>query len=245
MFRRRRRDRSVTEAPEQTGQPEQVDRTEQTDPGSAEAGERPEGEPAPTPKSDRSNGPYDIEELDVDAARQGRVDLGGLLIRGVDGMKVQIQVDKRSGMGTSVVLSTGDAGVQLMAIAAPRSSGMWDQTRLQMIADARRRGGNAEEAEGPFGIEARIVLPVKTPDGKAAVQPSRVSGIDGPRWMLRATFVGAATTDNAAFTALADIVRATVVVRGSTPMAPGELIGLRPPTRPAAPDPATTPGDVS
>src|SRR5699024_3905477 len=165
----------------------------------------------------------------ADGAERGLVRLGGFMLRGVGGLKLQLQVDKRSGSGTLVLLGTGESGVQLMAVAAPRSSGLWGQSRMQMIADARQRGGTGEEADGPFGPEARIVMPVESAEAKHAVQPSRVSGIDGPRWMLRATFLGSATTDDEEFTRLVDIVRQTVVVRGDKPMAPGELIPLRPP----------------
>jgi hypothetical protein len=120
-------------------------------------------------------------------------------------------------------------------VAAPRSSGLWDQTRLQIAADAGSRGGTVTEAPGPFGTEVRVVLPVTTPQGKNAVQPSRVVGIDGPRWMLRATFLGKATTDAQVFSRLVGVVRDTVVVRGDRPMAPGDVIPLK---APAGPEPA-------
>ncbi len=185
--------------------------------------------------SPRRNGPFDATEVDLEKARAERIDLGGLLVPRVEGMQLQLQVDERSGRPASVMIVQDDAAVQMVPIAAPRSSGLWDQTRLQIAADAQRRGGTAEEAAGPFGTELRIVLPVTTSDGKKAVQPSRVSGIDGPRWMLRATFLGAATTSAEAFGRLVQIVRDTVVVRGDGPMAPGDLIPLRPPQQPQAP----------
>ena len=54
-----------------------------------------------------------------------------------------------------------------------------------------RRGGTATEREGRFGTELRLPVPVQTarrPDRHQ--QPSRIVGINGPRWMLRATFLG-------------------------------------------------------
>ncbi|WP_116951496.1 DUF3710 domain-containing protein [Jiangella endophytica] len=189
-----------------------------------------------SPKSDRSGGPLDESEVDLDEARQGRVDLGGLLVKAAPGMKLQLQVDQRTGNATSAVLAIEDAAVQLIAVAAPRSSGLWDQTRLQITQDAQRRGGRAEEATGPFGTEVRLVVPVQAPDGKQVLQPSRVSAIDGPRWMLRATFLGKATNDAAVFQRFVELVKETVVVRGQSPMAPGDVIVLKPPagTRPPA-----------
>lgn len=180
--------------------------------------------------SSRPDGPFDSSEVDLDDARKGRIDLGGLLVSGVPGMQVQLQVDQRTQKGTGVLLRLGEAGVQLIAVAAPRSTGQWDQTRLEIVANAKSRGGSAEEASGPFGAEARLVVPTTTPDGKQARQASRVSGIDGPRWMLRATFLGKAVTDAAVFQQLVDVVRTAVVVRGDQPMAPGDVITLEAPS---------------
>lgn len=215
---------------------EETTRASSTASGPGEPGEDDEA------KSDRSGGPLDESEVDLDDARKGRVDLGGLLVKAAPGMKLQLQVDQRTGNATSAVLAIDDAAVQLIAVAAPRSSGMWGQTRLQISQDAKRRGGRAEEAPGPFGTEVRLVVPVQAPDGKQVLQPSRVSAIDGPRWMLRATFLGKATNDAAVFQRFVELVKETVVVRGQSPMAPGDVIVLKPPagTRPPA-DPSAPP----
>lgn len=180
-------------------------------------------------KTPRPDGPWDASEVELDQARDERVDLGALLIPRVQNMRLQIQLDKRTNKATSVLLQIEKAAVQLIAIAAPRSSGMWEQTRLQIAEDAKKRGGKADEANGPFGIEVRAVVPVTTQDGKQARQASRVSGIDGPRWMLRGTFVGTATTDAEAFQQLVDVVRGIVVIRGDSPMPPGDVMTLQPP----------------
>lgn len=213
MFGRRRRGDEAS-TPEETSD---------SGPGSAE----PADDAAD--KTDRAEGPYDESEVDLDEARIGRIDLGGLLVKPTAGMKMQLQVDKRTGNSTSVVLNVDEAAVQLVAVAAPRSSGMWEQTRLQIADDAKSRGGRAEEGSGPFGTEMRVVIPVQGSEGKQTLQPSRVSGIDGPRWMLRATFLGKATTDATVFQQLVDLVRQVVVIRGSGPMAPSDVITLKPP----------------
>jgi hypothetical protein len=198
----------------------------------------PAAEPAePDPGDDtgkppRPSGPFDESEIDLERARADRVDLGGLLVPTGTDLKLQLQVDEKSGRATSAMVVLGDAAVQLIPVAAPRSSGLWEQTKLQILADAGRRGGTVEEAAGPFGTEVRIVLPVTTADGKKAVQPSRITGIDGPRWMLRVTFLGSATTKPDVFSRLVQVVRDTVVIRGQAPMPPGDLIPLRPPEQP-------------
>jgi hypothetical protein len=180
-------------------------------------------------KTPRPDGPFDVSEVDPADPDVRGVDLGGMLVRPVEGMRLQIQVDERSGTGTGVMMLDGEAAVALIAVAAPRSSGLWEQTRGQIAADAAGRGGTVDEAPGPFGTELRLVVPVTTAEGKKAVQASRVVGIDGPRWMLRATFLGTATTDAKAYARLVKAVRQTVVVRGDLPMAPGDVIPVKPP----------------
>lgn len=233
MFRRRRRDAEPT-PDESIDDTTAADTTTAADaaPGGADTAD----DETTSPKTERPDGPYDLDEVDPDAVAKTHLDFGGLRIRGTQGMKLQFQVDKRTGNATSVLIGEGEAAVQLVAVAAPRSSGLWERTRLEIAADARRRGGSADEAKGPFGTELRVVVPVTRPDGAKAVQPSRVSGIDGPRWMLRATFLGKAITDASAFARLVDVVRGVVVVRGSSPMAPGDVIVLKPPPGATADD---------
>jgi len=75
---------------------------------------------------------------------------------------------------------------------------------------------------------------VQMPDGGQGIQPSRMVGIDGPRWLLRATFLGRAAVDEAALASLSPVVRDVIVVRGSVPMPPGDLIPLRLPGAPSS-----------
>lgn len=185
---------------------------------------------APSGQDDPA-GPYDIADLDPETARKGRVDLGGMLVPAVQGMKLQFRVDEKSGKSGRVTIVAADAAVELIAIAAPRSGGMWEQTRTGIVEDAQRRGGKTEEADGPFGTELRVLLPVTNSEGKKGVQASRVAGVDGPRWMLRATFIGGATTDASAFARMVEVVRGVVVVRGDRPMPPGDAIALTPPVQ--------------
>ncbi len=192
---------------------------------------RPSTPPAPAEASDkpaRPHGPWDIEEVQVDDANpSGRVDLGGLLVPAAEGMQLQLQVEERTGAVSSALVVYQDSAVQLIAVAAPRSHGLWEDTRGQVSADAVRQGGTASTTSGPFGPELRVTVPVVLPDGRRGAQPSRVIGVDGPRWMLRATFLGRAVVEESAFQRLADVVRDVVVVRGGDAMPPGEIIPLR------------------
>lgn len=221
MFRRRRREADPVAAADQSPSgPEEA---------AGEAGAAPVGEPGGKPR--RAGGPWDSSEVDLDdpAQHKNRIDLGGLLIRGEQGMQLQLQVDEQSGRATSATAVLGDAAVQLLAVAAPRTTPMWPDMRAQIAADASRRGGTATEAEGPFGTELRLLMPVQLSDGRKGMQPSRVIGIEGPRWMLRATFLGRAAVEDEAYARLAAVVRDTVVVRGGHAMPPGDVIALRVP----------------
>ncbi|HSK26545.1 MAG TPA: DUF3710 domain-containing protein [Jiangellales bacterium] len=232
MFRRRRRE--ADGAADETGTETIATEPDATEPDATASDEDArqssdvEAEPEAAPKSERADGPWDAAEVDVaEPSPVGpRVDLGGLLVPRPEGGALQVQVEERTGRATSVMVVFPDAAVQLLAVAAPRSSGLWPQTRVQIAADATRRGGSATEAHGPLGTEVRVVVPATLPDGTQGRQPSRVVGIDGPRWMLRATFLGKAVNDAAVFGRLAALVKAVVVVRGDGPMAPGDLLPL-------------------
>lgn len=82
---------------------------------------------------------------------------------------------------------------------------------------------------GPYGPEVKVTVPTRGPDGKQATQVSRILGVDGPRWMLRATIVGRAANEPALAAPLLQALSHVVVVRGKAPMAPREMIRLRMP----------------
>lgn len=172
-------------------------------------------------------GPYDAAELGLRPGEQtGAVDVGALLIRPRPGMEVRLQVDEKTQRVVAAILVSGSAGVELRAFAAPRSSGIWDDIRREVAAETTRRGGVVTEDTGRFGPEVTVVVPTRGTDGKTVSQTSRIVGVDGPRWFVRATFVGQAATDPAAAAPLEDALADVVVVRGSGPMAPRELIPM-------------------
>lgn len=184
-------------------------------------------------RSARPDGPWDVDEVDLDAEenRRGRLDLGGLVLRGRAAVQIRIDVDEKTRRVRSVTFLQEGSALQLQAFAAPRSTGIWADVAQEIAADSTRRGGTATRRSGPYGTELEVVLPVKTSDGRAATQASRIVGIDGPRWMLRASFLGAAVDPERAGD-LDAVLRDTVVVRGDDPMAPRDMLPLRIPTGP-------------
>jgi hypothetical protein len=149
--------------------------------GATPAGETPQAD-EPVGKPARANGPWDVDEVDGShpSHSRSRIDLGGLRIRPVPGMQIQMQVDSGTGKATSVLMVSEQAAVQLMVIAAAKSASLWPRTITAVATDARRRGGTATQADGPWGPVLQLSVPVTTTDGASGVQPSLVIGIDGP-----------------------------------------------------------------
>lgn len=182
--------------------------------------------PAETPVPGlRTGGPWDSTEKDV-SDHPDYLDFGSLLIRGRPGFNLQLPTDDDQGNIGSVVLVTEESGLELRAFADARSGGLWDAVRADLEAEAERLNGTADPADGPFGPELRIRVPVTLPDGEQGFQPSRVLGIEGPRWMLRATFLGREALEPSDDGLLMQALRDVVVVRGDEPRAPREALLL-------------------
>ena len=169
-------------------------------------------------------GPYDADELPDDGVK--RVDLGALLVAPAEGRDLRVQVDEKSGKVRSVVLAGKDGAVELRAYAAPRNGDLWSEVRPQIAADAARRGGTATESDGPFGTELYCEIQVKNADGKVGNQTSRVVGFNGPRWLLRATFLGRPARDPEALAEWGTAVTSVAVRRGAQAMPVGEQLPL-------------------
>jgi len=169
-----------------------------------------------------TDGPYDVSEIDVESS--GRVDLGSLLIAPSAGREVRVQVDEATQAVQSVLVAGPDGALELRAFAAARNGDMWSEVRPQIVADIEGRGGSVEEREGRFGPELLCQRPVQMPDGKSAVQASRIVGVNGPRWLLRATFLGGPAVRPDEAGAWEDVLAQVVVRRGDHAMPPGDAL---------------------
>ncbi|WP_020575709.1 DUF3710 domain-containing protein [Actinopolymorpha alba] len=180
-------------------------------------------------RSSKDHGPYDASEVDSvhDPLAAGRVDLGGLQVRAIEGIELRLQVDEASQAVVAALFVRGDAALELRAFAAPRSSGLWDEIRREIAVETTRRGGVVTETTGPFGTELKVVVPTRTPDGQQVTQASRIVGVDGPRWFLRGTLIGRAAADPEAAGPLLAAMSEIVVIRGKAPMAPRDMIPLQ------------------
>jgi len=193
----------------------------------------------------RTDGPWDISEVDdlTGTDQAPKIDLGSLIVTGVPGSELRLQVAEETQEIVSAMLiietavDTGSgrpqkvsSALELGAYAAPRSGGLWAELREEISAAATAQGGSASLREGPFGVELHRFIPVTTPDGEQGYQPSRMWVAEGPRWLLRGIVYGqAAVEEDLESPVVTDVLsafRQVVVRRGDEAMAPGDLLPL-------------------
>lgn len=187
-------------------------------------------------EGDLVHGPFDVDEIDLGDEEPTWVDLGSLLITPGPQQQLRMQVDEKTQQVQAVLLAGPDGALELMAFAAPRGGGLWDEVRPQIAADMVKRGGTSTEVEGRWGTELECRITVQRGDGSPMVQPSRIIGIDGPRWLLRATLLGKPAIDAEAATSWEATLANVVVRRGDKAMPVGDSlpIVLPPQARPVS-----------
>ncbi len=166
-------------------------------------------------------GPWDESDH---PERGDLLDAGSLWLPLVPGANIQYSVDQRRKMILGVLYVKDGSALQLQAFAAPKSSGLWDEVRAEMVSAIAAQGGHSQFDEGEYGTEIHAAVP--TPD-KSGSYRIRYIGVDGPRWLLRANVTGKGATDAAA---ASDILHAVldelVVVRGQGAHPPKEMLPL-------------------
>ena len=178
------------------------------------------------PAGPRSRGPWDVSEVTVDDGGGDRIDLGSLLVTAHEWLDLQLQVDEASGQVIAVILAGETGAVELRAFAAPRNGDIWDSVRRHVAGEVARMGGTATEVEGPWGTEVKVSLTVTRDDGQRVQQASKVVGIPGPRWLLRATLFGRPAVEYDEAGDVETALRDVVVVRGGSPVPPGDALPL-------------------
>jgi hypothetical protein len=234
VFRRRR------QQDEESAENLEVIDEEELDAAAAEdAGPDPD-----TESGTAGSGPWDAEEIAPDMER---FDFGALQVPLGPGIEFQVSLEATevdaegnpvSGRPVAVTVVHGDSGLQLQALAAPKRSGIWSEIRKETAGQIQEAGGQAEDAEGPFGPELRAMVPVQIPEEIMdqvpaeireqgfAWQAVRFLGVDGPRWFLQGVVSGAAIENEEQWQVLEDVFRNVIVVRGDQPMPPREPLEL-------------------
>jgi hypothetical protein len=173
-----------------------------------------------------------LDEAEANPVRP-YIDLGGIKVLPREGLNLRLEVEEQTKRIVAVGLDYADSTLQVQPFAAPRTSGLWDETRAQIRDQVRQQGGRVEEREGPLGAELLAEVPVVAGQD-AQMRLARFVGVDGPRWFLRGVIGGAAASDPAAAEQVEDLFRSIVVVRGGAPMPPRDLIPLKMPSTPAS-----------
>jgi len=175
-------------------------------------------------ESAATEGPWDSDEQPDDGLP--RVDLGSLRVAPHEGAELRLQVDEATGDVQSVMLAGDEGALELRAFAAPRGGDLWSEVRPQIAADVAQHGGTATEREGRWGVELVCQMQVVLPDGNQAIQPSRIVGVNGGRWLLRATFLGQPAVEPETAGEWEDALAAVVVHRGTHAMPVGDALPL-------------------
>lgn len=210
---------------------------------SDEFAEEQDGAPAGAASGDPADdaaavgGPYDADDLPEDGVE--RVDLGSLLIHPEPGRELRLQVDETSGEVQAVILAGTDGAVELRAFAAPRHGDLWGEVRPQIAEDMVRQGGEVTEREGRFGPELVCRMEVDRGDGRTATQPSRIIGVNGSRWLLRATLLGRPAMDAEGAGDWEETISRIAVRRGTGAMPVGDVLPVVLPDHARRVDPPT------
>ncbi len=187
------------------------------------------------PADRATKGPFDVSEV---SGVRPYVDLGGVKIVPRADLHLRLEVEEASKRVVAVGLEYRGTTLQVQPFAAPRSSGLWHEIRAQILEQLAAQGARAKSANGPFGPEIFAEIPV-TVEGKQGMRLARFIGVDGPRWFLRGVIAGKGATDAEAAAEVEELFRSIVVVRGTSPMPPRDLIPLSMPAA-AAQTPPTS-----
>ena len=224
MFRRHRREDAepghdsdtAQDDPDLYDDPDKLDEDEDYGYG-AEAASSGSGD-----EWDQQSGPWDSAGS---FPQHDRIDFGSLLVPMQAGVEVEVKVAE--GVGVWITLRRGDSSIELMAFAAPKTSGLWAEVRQEFAEEVAKAGGDSQEAQGPFGVELHARLHPGGEGRRAQLEPVRFIGVDGPRWFLRGMIRGPAVQHPQLAEPFEELFADVVVVRGDHPAPPGDLLEIR------------------
>ena len=221
--KKKRQSEEALEASDEENE-EAVDAAENVD-------EAQEGVALPKPSAEYEgrgdkHGPWDVEDENVPDYDE-YLDMGSYYLPFLKGIELRVKANRATQQVLGTTITYGSSSVEIEAFAAPKTLGLWDDVRADLI-EANK---DAKEVEGVFGTE--LALPVTVKGGRKVL--TRIVGVDGPRWMLRGIFSGKAATDpeGEEAKALNQFFADIVVERGDDPLAPRDLIPMHPPVAPA------------
>lgn len=182
--------------------------------------------PAEAVEAEPASGPYDIDALPAGMTPDQLIDLGSVLFAPVEGVELQLQVDEATGQPAAILLANAEGAVELRAFAAPRGGGLWNEVLPALRDDVIANGGLLADSDGPWGPEVHATFTVTAPDGQTGTQHTRMIGIDGPRWMLRATYLGKPAVEPHDARMWHELLDRIAIRRGAHALPKGEVLPL-------------------
>lgn len=179
-----------------------------------------------------ASGPFDESEV---SSVKPYIDLGAVKLTPREGLNMRLEVEEGTGRVVAVALDFNGSTLQVQPFSASRSHGMWHEIRAQIADQISKQGGTVTEFTGVLGPELLCKVPALA-DGQQVFQDARFIGVDGPRWFLRGVMAGPAVTDVEQGKAMIELFRDLVVVRGQSPMPPGELLPMHVPAQASGAD---------
>lgn len=179
-----------------------------------------------------ASGPFDESEV---SSVKPYIDLGAIKLTPREGLNMRLEVEEGTGRVVAVALDFNGSTLQVQPFSASRSHGMWHEIRAQIADQIGKQGGTVTEFTGVLGPELLCKVPALS-DGQQVFQDARFIGVDGPRWFLRGVMAGPAVTDVEQGKAMIELFRDLVVVRGQSPMPPGELLPMHVPAQASGAD---------
>lgn len=165
-----------------------------------------------------SFGPFDgdsvnYRDFNFSDFAKGGLDLGSMLIPVPHKGEVQVEMGKEGPRQIHILTPFGR--ITPAAFAAPRSGGQWASDIDGFAESMAGDGLEVTRRDNDWGVE----LVGTVGDGVV-----RVIGVDGPRWMLRMTLAGPATSAEELAELSYEVISRTFVNRGSEPAPAGRSL---------------------
>ena len=169
-------------------------------------------------------GPFDVTEV---PAVRPYVDMGAIKVAPREGLQLRLEVEESTKRIVAISMEFDGSLLQVQAFSAPKSTGLWNSVRAEIQQQMKAQGAEVAEVVGDLGPELAVTTPAPADQGGS--RAVRFIAVDGPRWMLRGVIMGRAAVDAEARSAINELFRELVVVRGDQPLPPSELLQLRVP----------------
>ena len=99
------------------------------------------------------HGPWDVEDENVPDYDE-YLDMGSYYLPFLKGIELRVKANRATQQVLGTTITYGSSSVEIEAFAAPKTLGLWDDVRADLI-EANK---DAKEVEGVFGTE--LALPV-------------------------------------------------------------------------------------